>query len=140
MTSDSSPIETLGSAHLRVARPTDRLDEIIAFYSKALGFKILGQFKDHDGFDGVMLGHERAGYHLEFTTKHGENAGPPPSPEHLLVFYLPNAAQWRKAVDRIESFGQSPVTSFNPYWDRNGRTYEDPDGYRIVIQNAPWPA
>ncbi len=26
----------------------------------------------------------------------------------------------------------------NPYWDKLGRTFEDPDGYRVVLQNADW--
>jgi YycE-like protein len=30
------------------------------------------------------------------------------------------------------------VKSFNPYWDGNGCTFEDPDGYRVVLQNAAW--
>jgi hypothetical protein len=30
------------------------------------------------------------------------------------------------------------VPSFNPYWDRDGVTFEDPDGYRIVLQKAAW--
>jgi hypothetical protein len=30
------------------------------------------------------------------------------------------------------------VAAFNPYWDRDGVTFEDPDGYRIVLQNAAW--
>jgi hypothetical protein len=34
--------------------------------------------------------------------------------------------------------GFRQVTSFNPYWDVRGRTYEDEDGYRIVLQNAEW--
>jgi hypothetical protein len=34
--------------------------------------------------------------------------------------------------------GFAPVSSFNPYWDRDGLTFEDPDGYRAVLQNAPW--
>jgi len=29
--------------------------------------------------------------------------------------------------------------SENPYWDVNGVTFEDPDGWRIVLQNAGWP-
>lgn len=130
--------DTLRSAHLRVARPTDRIDEVLAFYSDALGFQVLGQFKDHDGFDGVMLGHEGAAFHLEFTTKRGHTAGPAPSPEHLLVFYLPDAGMWNETIDRLDKLGFSSVPSFNPYWDEKGRTYEDPDGYRIVIQNAEW--
>ena len=137
---NSSRTNSLRTAHLRVARPTERLEELVNFYSHALGFVLFGRFRDHDGFDGVMLGHEGGAYHLEFTTNRGHVAGPPPSPEHLLVFYLPDAAEWREAVNRVESFGVAPVASFNPYWDKLGRTYEDPDGYRIVLQNATWPS
>jgi hypothetical protein len=32
-----------------------------------------------------------------------------------------------------------PVPSANPYWDRKGRTFEDVDGYRVVLQNDVWP-
>jgi hypothetical protein len=34
--------------------------------------------------------------------------------------------------------GFAPVESFNPFWDRDGLTFEDPDGYRAVLQNAAW--
>ncbi|MGB5102475.1 MAG: hypothetical protein WBO04_04040 [Steroidobacteraceae bacterium] len=30
------------------------------------------------------------------------------------------------------------VQPYNPYWSRLGRTFEDPDGYRVVLQNAGW--
>jgi hypothetical protein len=43
-------------------------------------------------------------------------------------------------VDRLERAGYAPVAAFNPYWDRRGRTFEDPDGYRVVLQCASWPA
>jgi len=49
------------SAHLRVARASDDLDGVTAFYRDGLGFEVLYSFKDHEGFDGVMLG--RAAYH-----------------------------------------------------------------------------
>ena len=133
---NQNPLE---SAHIRMARPTDRLEEVVAFYRDGLGFRLLGQFQDHDGFDGAMLGHDGAGYHLEFTTKQGHAAGRAPSHEHLLIFYLPVAARWQAAVERLESLGHSAVSAFNPYWDRRGRTFEDPDGYRIVLQNTSWP-
>ena len=32
----------------------------------------------------------------------------------------------------------TPVKAFNPYWDRKGKTFEDPDGYRVVLQQASW--
>lgn len=57
---------------------------------------------------------------------------------HLLVFYLPDQHQWQEAVNRMVAAGYEPVPSFNPYWDRAGRTFQDPDGYRIVLQSARW--
>jgi hypothetical protein len=35
--------------------------------------------------------------------------------------------------------GYKHVQAFNPYWDVAGKTFEDPDGYRVVLQNARWP-
>jgi hypothetical protein len=56
--------------------------------------------------------------------------------EDLVVFYLPGATEWRTACARMTEAGFRQVASFNPYWDRRGRTYEDHDGYRVVLQNA----
>ena len=123
---------------LRVARPTDHLDEVLRFYMDGVGLTRLGEFEDHEGFDGVMLGVPGAPYHLEFTRKRGHVAGRAPTADNLLVFYLPDARQWQEAVDRMMAAGYAPVASFNPYWDRAGRTFEDPDGYRVVLQHASW--
>lgn len=130
---------TPATAHLRVARPTDDLDAVVRFYRDGLGFEVVGSFTAHDGFDGVMLGHAGAGYHLEFTRNAGHAAGKAPTPDNLLVFYLPDAGVWSEAVKRMEAAGYAPVRAFNPYWDRHGKTFEDPDGYRVVLQNAAWP-
>ena len=130
----------LGLAHLRVGRPTDDLTAVVRFYRDGLGLDVLSEFHDHDGFDGVMLGREGAGYHLEFTRKAGHPAGRAPTEDNLLVFYLPDRAEWRRAVERLERHGYRPVPAFNPYWDRHGRTFADPDGYRVVLQNAARPA
>ena len=123
----------------RVARPTDRLEDVVRFYADGLGLSRLDSFEDHDGFDGVMLGIPGAEYHLEFTRKRGHGAGRAPTQDNLLVFYLPDRDAWQRAVDRMIGAGYAPVPSFNPYWDVAGRTFEDPDGYRVVLQNAPWP-
>ena len=123
---------------LRVARPTDHLEDVVRFYRDGLGMTVIGSFADHDGFDGVMLGEPGEPYHLEFTRLRGHVVGRAPSADNLLVFYLPNADDWRAAVDRMGRAGYAPVKSFNPYWDRNGCTFEDPDGYRVVLQNAAW--
>lgn len=123
---------------LRVARPTDDLNALLHFYQQGLGFTLLYRFENHEGFDGIMLGREGAPYHLEFTQARGHVAGRAPTSDHLLIFYLPDADEWRAAVQRMRDAGFQPVPAFNPYWDRQGVTFEDPDGYRIVLQNAAW--
>jgi catechol 2,3-dioxygenase-like lactoylglutathione lyase family enzyme len=104
---------------LRVARPTNDLHKVADFYTRGLGFEVLASFENHEGFDGVIV--ERA-----------------PTTEHLLVLYLPERDAWSAAVERLEALGVSACESENPYWDRQGKTFEDPDGYRIVLQNAAW--
>lgn len=125
-------------AHLRVARPTDNLPEIVEFYRDGLGFEVIGSFEGHAGFDGVMLGHSSLAYHLEFTQERGHKTGRAPSKENLLVFYLPEQDDWQRAVDRMIAHGYQPVASYNPYWDKLGKTFEDADGYRVVLQQAAW--
>lgn len=125
-------------AKLRVARPTDDIDILIPFYRDGLGLDLISRFENHDGFDGIMFGREGAPYHFEFTRAHGHPCGRAPTRDNLLIFYLPDPEEWEVAIARMVSAGFVPVPAFNPYWDRCGRTFEDPDGYRIVIQQAAW--
>lgn len=125
-------------AHIRIARPTDNLAALLTFYQQGLGFELIGSFKDHEGFDGLMLGHAGWQYHLEFTSKRGHLVGRAPTKDNILVFYLPDPESWAAAIQQMINVGYSPVPSFNPYWDIKGKTFEDPDGYRVVLQNAAW--
>jgi catechol 2,3-dioxygenase-like lactoylglutathione lyase family enzyme len=134
--------------HFRVARPANDFEEIKRFYCAGLGFEVIAHFEDHAGFDGIMLGHAgfdgimlgHAGlpYHLEFTRSHRHIAPRSPSEDNLLVFYIPDATEWEAAIARMIEIGFTPVASFNPYWDQHGKTFEDHDGYRIVLQNSSW--
>jgi len=54
------------------------------------------------------------------------------------VFYIPDRTEWQEAAQRLEQLGYPPVQAFNPYWEIQGKTFEDPDGYRVVLQNASW--
>ncbi len=123
---------------LRVARPTDNLDALLPFYRDGLGLSVLASFRDHDGFDGVVLGAPGAPYHLEFTRAHGHTAGRAPSPDNLLVLYEPDPEAWAAAVERMRAAGFAPVVSFNPWWDKQGATFEDPDGWRVVLWKDAW--
>lgn len=128
--------EQLPVTQFRVARPTHQLDKIIEFYTKGLGLNIVGSFKNHDGYDGVMLGLPHVHYHLEFTQHEEAMPMTPPSKDNLLVFYIPDLEVRDKIVRRLQSMGYSEVEPENPYWKNNGITICDPDGWRIVLQNA----
>ncbi|TPL00040.1 MULTISPECIES: VOC family protein [unclassified Mesorhizobium] len=123
---------------LRVARPTNDLAAVVRFYRDGLGLQELFRFDNHDGFDGVMLGQPGDSYHFEFTHAHNHDAGRAPTADNLVVFYLPDHDAWESAVRRMKDHGYATVPSFNPYWDRQGVTFEDCDGYRVVLQNADW--
>lgn len=123
---------------LRVARPTDDPAALLPFYRDGLGLQVLGAFEDHAGFDGIMLGQPHGPCHFEFTRRHGHRTGRSPSLDHLVVFYLPDSQAWSAAMARMRRAGFAPVPSFNPYWDEQGATFEDPDGYRVVLQQAAW--
>ena len=122
----------------RVARPSDDLDAVVRFYRDGVGLEVIASFDHHDGFDGVMLGLAGSSYHLEFTKNTKHPAGRAPSPDNLLIFYIPDRPTWDAAIRRMKDTGYDTVKSFNPFWDHLGVTFEDPDGYRVVFQNAEW--
>ena len=119
---------------LRVARHTERLAEVVAFYRDGLGLVEVGGFRDHAGYDGVFLAIPGTGAHLELTAGGGHGA-PAPHPESLLVLYLGDEAAVRAVAERLAA---APVAPANPYWAEHGVTFEDPDGFRVVLVPEPW--
>jgi prolyl oligopeptidase len=123
---------------LRVARATDNLAEVTRMYIDGLGFKLLGSFADHAGFDGAIIGHPEHAYHLEFTHHLNTQVGRAPTQDNLLVFYCADEHGWLSCCEQMLGAGFKSVASYNPYWDVLGRTFEDVDGYRVVLQNREW--
>jgi hypothetical protein len=107
-------------------------------YCRGLGLHVIDGFESHDGFNGVMLGVDGASYHFEFMRSRTHPVAPAPTPEDLVILYLPAAAEWEAACAAMSAAGFRQVRSFNPYWDAGGRTFEDPDGYRIVLHQSEW--
>jgi catechol 2,3-dioxygenase-like lactoylglutathione lyase family enzyme len=128
------------NAHLRIARPVADLATTRQMYVAGLGLTVLGAFEDHEGFDGVMLGFPGAGYHFEFSRYRAYPVKPSPTDEDLIVLYLPDPAAWKAACQRMLAAGFKPVSAFNPYWDERGCTFEDPDGYKTVLEQTGWSA
>lgn len=126
-------------SHMRIARPVTDLEKTCRMYCQGLGLQKIADFSDHQGFSGVMVGSEQFSWHLEFTLCHHHPVAPSPTDDDLLVLYYPDSTAWRQVCANMEAAGFSVVASFNPYWDINGRTFRDSDGYRVVLQNQTWP-
>ena len=123
---------------MRVARPTNNLDDISRTYQQGLGYNVLGLFENHNGFDLIILGNSNHSHHLEFTHHRGTKVAGAPTSDNLLIFYIDDAKEWKRACIVMTSAGFNTVPSYNPYWDNVGITFEDIDDYRIVLQNAVW--
>jgi catechol 2,3-dioxygenase-like lactoylglutathione lyase family enzyme len=119
---------------VRIARHTDRLEEVVHFYRDQLGLLERGRFEAHAGYDGVFIDLPGTNAHLEFTTG-GAHSAPAPHPESLLVLYLGSWDAVRAAAGRVPEAAVSPA---NPYWAEHGVTLADPDGFRVVLSADVW--
>jgi len=119
---------------LRVTRHTARLQEVVEFYRDGIGLTEIGGFRGHDGYDGVFLAVPGTGAHLELTAGGGHSA-PAAHPESLLVLYLGDEATVQAVAERL---GVDPVPPANPYWAEHGLTFQDPDGFRVVLVPERW--
>jgi GNAT superfamily N-acetyltransferase/catechol 2,3-dioxygenase-like lactoylglutathione lyase family enzyme len=119
---------------LRVTRHTEHLDELVRFYRDGLGLAEIGDFRDHEGYDGVFLEVPGTGTHLELTAGGGHGA-PSPHPESLLVLYLGDPDAVQIVSTRL---GVDPIAPANPYWGEHGTTFQDPDGFRVVLVPERW--
>ncbi|MFC5995693.1 GNAT family N-acetyltransferase [Pseudonocardia hispaniensis] len=123
---------------VRIARPTDRLDELVRFYRDGLGLPELDRFAGHAGYRGVLLGLPGTHHHLEFTQHDRGSPGPAPTRDNLLVLYFDDRARTERVAARLAALGHSPVEAENPYWTDNGAvTVEDPDRWRVVLMPQP---
>lgn len=139
MTTDQSRWpDRLDVRQVRIARPTDRLDEVVHFYRDVLGLTELGHFAGHAGYDGVMLGLPGKPYHLEFTHHVDGSPCPAPTRDNLLVLYVPDVEAVQAMAARLAAEGHPAVRAENPYWEQQGAiTVEDPDGWRLVLVPSP---
>lgn len=120
-------------SRLRTARPTNDLAPLKRFYVEGLGCRVEGEWVDHDGFDGLVVGDGNGSWEVEFIVERGHRAPVAPGPEHLLVFYVADPDERDRCAASLDAVGGCRVPSNNPYWDAHGVTFADPDGYRVVL-------
>jgi catechol 2,3-dioxygenase-like lactoylglutathione lyase family enzyme len=114
----------------RIARPARDLVRSTHFYRDLLGLAVLGGFAGHEGYDGVFFALPGGG-ELELTTGPAQPA--PSTDEDLLVLFLSTTGEVAATGRRLRAAGVRRIRSANPYWNRWGRTFLDPDGYRLVV-------
>jgi catechol 2,3-dioxygenase-like lactoylglutathione lyase family enzyme len=121
---------------IRVARPTDKLDEVVIFYRDGLGLPVIAEFENHSGYSGIILGTPTDQFQLEFTHADGGSPCTAPTKDNLLVFYFPEDDIFAAALQRMNDHGYDPVEAENPYWKGKSYTFEDPDSWRVVIYHG----
>ena len=133
---DKTNPDNYPAVQFRIARPTSKLEQVINFYTNGLGLKILYQFQDHEGYSGVMIGLPSQQYHLEFTQEDNSVVCSPPTKDNLLVFYFKTVEDLNLIKKKLIDLGNQPVEPGNPYWKDKSFTFEDPDGWRVVLHNG----
>ncbi|RSL31773.1 VOC family protein [Salibacterium salarium] len=125
------------ASQVRIARPTDKFEEVIDFYEKGLGLRQIEEFKSNE-YEGVIFGLPGVNYHLEFTRHVDGSPCPAPTKDNLLVFYISNENEIHQVLDRVKNMGYKEEEPENSYWKEQGITIEDPDGWRIVLMNRSY--
>ncbi|WP_110928960.1 VOC family protein [Bacillus massiliglaciei] len=125
------------AVQVRIARPTDKFEEIIDFYKNGLGLKEIEQFKGAE-YTGVIFGLPDVTYQLEFTRHINGSPCPAPTKDNLLVFYMTDKKEIDTITKRLQKMGYTEAEPENEYWKEQGVTIEDPDGWRIVLMNRSY--
>jgi hypothetical protein len=116
----------------RYARHTTEISRLIPFYVGILELEILGEFKDHQEYNGVFFGKPHFNWHLEFTES-TEAANHHFDEDDLLVFYPENEQEYKQILLNIQLNQLEIRKAKNPYWNENGILIQDPDGFGIII-------
>lgn len=117
---------------LRIARHTTNLQPLIDFYTSIIGLQVIGEFKDHTNYEGVFIGGKNAAWHLEFTAS-DEPPNHTADEDDMLVFYASSVEEYNDIKEKIDTKQIEQAKPKNSYWEENGITIIDPDGFRVVI-------
>lgn len=74
----------------------------------------LYEFAQHEGFDGLMVGHPQAPYHFEFARQAGHVVAPAPTAEQLLIFCQPERVAREAGSQSV--LGPSGADFCRPRW------------------------
>lgn len=120
-------------SRVRIARHTEQLETIVAFYRDGLGLLERARFADHAGYDGVVLQLGAGDLELEFTAHPGQGSHTA-HPDELIAISFADGATCTAMARRLVEAGGVLSRAANPYWDAVGATaIADPDGTLILL-------
>ncbi len=110
-------------SHVRIARPTSRLEEVVDFYTVGVGLPLLGRFADHAGYSGAFIGLPGADHHLEFTTHVDGSPCPAPTRDNLVVLYMHEPRLADEVVRRLAASGHTCGGAGEPLLEHDRRDH-----------------
>ncbi|MFI0815273.1 VOC family protein [Streptomyces sp. NPDC021098] len=127
------------TTHIRLARPSRDLAAAERFYVDGVGLDVLWRTTERvpGEHDLLMVGPPAGSWHIELTHDPEHPLDPTPTVDDLFVVYL-GAPVDEALIDRLLTTGGTRVPAHNPYWDAQGVTIADPDGYRLVLSARAW--
>lgn len=117
---------------LRITRHVNDLKEMKGFYVDLLGLKVINSFKDHNHYDGLILGDKEGCWELEFTTSE-EPSNHLSSEDDLIVLYIDEEKKYNEIIRKFNELRIIEFAPRNPFWEQNGKLYKDPEGNRVLI-------
>ncbi|GAA4840874.1 hypothetical protein GCM10023201_33750 [Actinomycetospora corticicola] len=114
----------------RVALVVGDLRASRRFYVEGLDLPVVGEFEDHEGWWGLILGLPDASHQLELTW-HRDASPSSGGPDDLLVLGFADRAAALAARARVPEADETRPD--NPWWWTRGVTVTDPDGHRVVL-------
>jgi catechol 2,3-dioxygenase-like lactoylglutathione lyase family enzyme len=129
------------NTRIRIARPTSDIARAERFWTEGVGLAVLWRADDAaiGGHTLVVLGIPGAAWHLEIVDDQDSAATSLPSAEDILVIYLGEQPS-QEILARVTAAGGRRTRAKNPYWDRCGVTFVDPDGYLLNLCERNWTA
>lgn len=77
---------------------------------------------------GVFIGKTGLDWHFEFTKANHKF-----DEDDITVLYPDTVRKYNILLESLLKNGIPKITAINPYWNKNGQMFLDPDDYRIVI-------
>ena len=118
--------------NFRYARHTTDLSKIEKFYTEIIGLEKLGNFENHDNYNGLFLGLTNSDWHLEFTTS-DEIPTNKFDDDDILVFYVNSEIELATIKETLKKQKIKVQIPKNPYWKQNGIMMSDPEGFKVVF-------